>query len=147
MFWYIPLNSSYRTGSPLIRAITPAGPPRPLGGFSTPPSWSTPNPTRKTIAVAQMITFMLSRIDCIMMFRPRSRAYETGAAPRGRREKRGIVMEDIATSAVPQGGVRRDALSGPETSIWVDAVRKRLHGQASDLRGTRDGSRRLSPAL
>src|SRR5436309_12676888 len=81
MFWYIPLNSSYRTGSPLIRAITPAGPPRPLGGFSTPPSWSTPNPTRKTIAVAQMITFMLSRIDCIMMFRPRSRAYETGAAP------------------------------------------------------------------
>src|SRR5438552_15172559 len=139
MFWYIPLNSSYRTGSPLIRAITPAGPPRPLGGFSTPPSWSTPNPTRKTIAVAQMITFMLSRIDCIMMFRPRSRAYETGAAPRGRREKRGIGMEDIATSAAPQGGLPREARSGPGTSTWDDAARKRMQRQSSDDPETLEG--------
>jgi hypothetical protein len=30
-----------------------------------------------------MITFMLSRICCIMVSEPRSKAYETGAAPAG----------------------------------------------------------------
>src|SRR6185503_19760427 len=93
-------------GSPLILATTPAGPPA-LGGFSTPPSWRTPKPTKKMIAVIQMMTFMLSRIDCIMANGPRWKAYETGAAPLGRREKpdnrrRGYRARIVSANAPPE---------------------------------------------